>query len=162
MWLVNKDFSFRNFILTFFQQFHIVLEDKIKNARGCLFEFILGGNVGVQRSGDGRPSGRCKIITFNSRYLHIPNFEMLDARVALAFNKIIEKSFIENSFFKMKVGNKKHKKRFFFRGKKIAHVIHDNLRSLAFMVSFSITLICSQLLFEMMTFKNLIRHEKKC
>ena len=32
-----------------------------------------------QRSGDGRFSGRCKIIAFNSGFFsHFPNFEMLD------------------------------------------------------------------------------------
>ena len=51
---------------------------------------------------------------------------MLDARVASALNKIIE-----NSFFKMKIGleeQKAQKEDRFFRGRQIAHMIHDNLR----------------------------------
>ena len=44
-----------------------------------------------QRSGDGRLSGRIKIFAINCGQ-EFPNFEMLDAKIASALNKIIQNS----------------------------------------------------------------------
>ena len=51
-----------------------MLEDMIQNPSKCLFRFSLGGNVMDQRSGDGRFSGRFKIIAFNSGLYSFPEF----------------------------------------------------------------------------------------
>ena len=105
-----------------------MLEDMIQNPSKCLFRFSLGGNVMEQRSGDGRFSGRFKIIAFNSGFFsHFPNFEMLDARIASALNKIIQKP-----NFKKKVSleeQKAQKEDRFFRGRQIACMIYDYLPS---------------------------------
>ena len=57
-------------------------------------------------------------------YSHFPNFEMLDAKIASALNKIIQ-----NSQFKKKVSLEEQKAqkedRFFLRGRQIAFVVYD-------------------------------------
>ena len=64
-----------------------------------LSQFSLGGNVLDQRSGDGRVGGRSKVIALNSRFFsHFPKFQILDARIAFAPNKIFQ-----NSYSKKKV-----------------------------------------------------------
>ena len=60
-----------------------MLEDKIQNSGKFLFRFSREGDVMDQRSGDGRVSGRSKVIA--------------DARIASALNEIIQ-----NSYFKKK------------------------------------------------------------
>ena len=57
-----------------------------------------------QRSGNGRFSGRFEIIALNARLCSFQNFEMLDARIASALNKIIQ-----NSYFKKKVSLEEQK-----------------------------------------------------
>ena len=75
-----------------------------------------------------------------------PNFEMLDARIAAALNKIIQ-----NSHFKKKVSLEEQKAqkddRRFLRGRRIAYLIYDYFRVtgahdtvLDYAVLFSITL----------------------
>ena len=57
---------------------------------------------------------------------HFPNFELLDARIASALNKIIQ-----NSHFKKKVGleeQKAQKEDRFHRGRQIAFMMYDYLR----------------------------------
>ena len=57
---------------------------------------------------------------------HFPNFDMLDARIASALNKIIQ-----NSYFKKKVSleeQKAQKEDRFLRGRQIAYMIYDNFR----------------------------------
>ena len=57
---------------------------------------------------------------------HFPNFEMLDARIASALNKIIE-----NSNFKKKISleeQKAQKEDRFFRGRQIAYMVYDYFR----------------------------------
>ena len=57
---------------------------------------------------------------------NFPNFEMLDARIAFALNKIIH-----NSQFKKKVSleeQKAQKKDRFLRGRQIAFMIYDHFR----------------------------------
>ena len=80
-----------------------------------------------QRSGDGRFGGRLKkIIALNSGLLKFPDFEMLDARIASALNKIIQ-----NSYFKKKVSleeEKAQKEDRFLRGRQIAYMIYDYFR----------------------------------
>ena len=59
-------------------------------------------------------------------YSHFPKFEMLDARIASALNKIIQ-----NSYFKKKVSleeRKAQKEDRFLRGRQIAHMIYDYFR----------------------------------
>ena len=55
-----------------------------------------------------------------------PNFEMLDAKIASALNKIIQ-----NSYFKKKVSleeQKAQKEDWFHRGRQIAFMIYDYFR----------------------------------
>ena len=57
---------------------------------------------------------------------NFPNFEMLDAKIASALNKIIQ-----NSKFKKKVSleeQKAQKEDQFFRGRQIAYMIYDYFR----------------------------------
>ena len=56
-----------------------------------------------QRSGDGRFSGRIKIFAINCGQ-EFPIFELLDAKIASALNKIIQ-----NSHFKKKVSLEEQK-----------------------------------------------------
>ena len=59
-------------------------------------------------------------------YTHFPNFEMLDARIASALNKITP-----NSYIKKKVSleeQKAQKEDRFLRGRQIAHMIYDYFR----------------------------------
>ena len=59
-------------------------------------------------------------------YTHFPNFEMLDARIASALNKIIQKS-----HFKKMVSleeQKAQKAGRFLRGRQIAYMIYDYFR----------------------------------
>ena len=93
-----------------------MLEDEIQNQSKCLFQFSLGSNVM-----DEFKSSR-SIQGFTS----FPNFEMLDARIASALNKIIQ-----NSYFKKKVRleeRKAQKEDRSLRGRQIAHMIDDNFR----------------------------------
>ena len=80
-----------------------------------------------QRTGDGRFGGRFfKSSRSIQGYSHFPNFEILDARIASAQNKIIQ-----NSYFKKKVSLEEHKAQKqdrFFRGRQIACMIHDCFR----------------------------------
>ena len=59
-------------------------------------------------------------------YIHFPNFEMLDARIAYSLNKIIL-----NSFFSKKVSLEEQKatnEDLFIRGRQIAYMIYDYFR----------------------------------
>ena len=78
-----------------------------------------------QRSGDGRFIGRIKILAINC-WKNFPNFEMLDAKIASALNKIIQ-----NSHFKKKVSleeQKAQKEDRFLRGRQIVFMIYDYFR----------------------------------
>ena len=62
----------------------------------------------------------------STRGISMPNFEVLDARIASALNKIIH-----NSHFKRKISleDKRPRKRtVFFRGRQIAYLIYDYFR----------------------------------
>ena len=103
-----------------------MLEGKIQNTRKFMFPFSLGSHVMDQRSGDGRFSGRITKASRSIKGKDFPNFEMLDARIASALNKIIQ-----NSQFKKKVSlekNRKPKRSRFQRGRQIAYMIYDHFR----------------------------------
>ena len=73
-------------------------------------------------------------------YAHFPNFEMLDARVASALNKIIL-----NSHFKKKVSLEEQKAQIedrFLRGRQIAYMIYDNFPTIG---AHDIVLDCADL-----------------
>ena len=56
----------------------------------------------------------------------LPNFEVLDARIALALNEIIH-----NSHFKRRISleeQKAQKQDLFLRGRQTAYLIYDNFR----------------------------------
>ena len=62
------------------------------------------------------------------RGISMPNFEVLDARIASALNKIIH-----NSHFKRRISldeQKAQKQDSFLRGRQIAYLIYDYFRSL--------------------------------
>ena len=83
------------------------------------------------------------------RGISMPNFEVLDARIASALSKIIH-----NSQFKRRVSleeQKAQKEDRFLRGRQIAY-----LRSLESMILSKTMPTCSLLFFEMMIFRNSI------
>ena len=88
-----------------------------------------------------------------------PNFEMLDARIASALNKIIQ-----NSYFKKKVSleeRQAQKEDRFLRGRQIAYMIYDYFESLVLMIPFLIMLIYSLSLFATTLFRTSIRDGTK-
>ena len=102
-----------------------LLEDKIQNWGMYLFTVPYGSYAMDQRSGDGWISGWSKIIAFCQRN-SFPDFELLDARIASALNKIIQ-----DTRFRRKVSleeMKAHKEDRFLRGRQIAYLIYDYFR----------------------------------
>ena len=101
-----------------------LLEDKIQDRDMYLFAILHGSYALDQRSGDGwfselrsSPSTRC---------ISMPNFEVLDARIASVLNKIIH-----NSQFKKRISleeQKAQKEDRFLRGRQIAYLIYDHFR----------------------------------
>ena len=88
------------------------------------------------------------------RGISMPNFEVLDARIASALNKIIH-----NSQFKRKISleeQKAQKQDRFLRGRQIAYLIYDYFGSLEPMILSKTTPTCSLLFFEMTIFRNSI------
>ena len=101
----------------------LMLEDKIRNPGKFLFRFSLGSNVMGHRSGDGPFSGCFEKSSRSIEGKDFPNFEMQDARIASALNKIIQ-----SSQFKKKVSleeQKAQKEDQFLRGRQIAYMIYD-------------------------------------
>ena len=88
------------------------------------------------------------------RSIPMPDFEVLDARIASALNKIIH-----NSHFKKKISleeQKAQKKDRFLRGRQIAYLIYEQSGSLEPMILSKTTPTCSPLFFEMTIFRNSI------
>ena len=88
-----------------------------------------------------------------------PNFEMLDAKIASALNKIIQ-----NSQFKKKVSlgeQKTQEEDRFLRGRQIAFMIYDYFRVTGAQTQYWIMRIYSLSLFETTTFRNSIRDGTK-
>ena len=86
------------------------------------------------------------------RGISMPNFEVLDARIASALNKIIH-----NTRFKRKVSleeQKAQKEDRFLRGRQIAYLIYEYIRALEPMILSRIMPTYLQLLFEMMILRN--------
>ena len=84
----------------------------------------------------------------------MPNFEVLDARIASALNRIIH-----NTRFKKKVSleeQKAQKKDRLLRGRQIAYLIYDYFRVTGANDSVENYATYLQLLFEMMIFRNSI------
>ena len=103
-----------------------MLEDKIQKPSDYLVWFSIGGYVMDQRSRDGRLIGWLKKTSGSIAGQTFPKFEMLDARIASALNKIIQ-----NSQFKKKVSleeQKAQKEDRFLRGRQIAFIIYDYFR----------------------------------
>ena len=87
---------------------------------------------------------------------HGPNFELLDARIASALNKIIQ-----NTRLKKKVSleeMKAYKEDRFLRGRQIAYLIYEYFRVTGPTILSRIMRTYSQLFFEMMKFRNSIRN----
>ena len=103
-----------------------MLEDEIQNWSKFLFPFSLGGNVIDQRSEMVESVDYLESSRSIQGNTHFPNFEMLDARIASALNKIIQ-----DSYFKKKVSleeQKAQKEDRFLRVKQIAHTIYVYFR----------------------------------
>ena len=103
-----------------------MLEDEIQNRSKFLFPFSLGGNVMDQRSEMVESVDYLESSRSIQGDTHFPNFEMLDARIASALNKIIQ-----DSYFKQKVSleeQKAQKEDRFLRVRQIAHTIYDYFR----------------------------------
>ena len=84
----------------------------------------------------------------------MPDFEVLDARIASALSRIIH-----NSHFKRRVSLEKQKAQKedrFLRGRQIAYLIYEYSGSLEPMIPSKTTPTCSLLFFEMMMFRNSI------
>ena len=91
----------------------------------------------------------------STRGISMPNFEVLDARIASALNKIIH-----NSQFKRRISleeQKAQKQDRFLRGRQIAYLIYDTSRSLESMILSKTMPTYSLLVYEMMIFRNSIR-----
>ena len=87
------------------------------------------------------------------------NFEMLDAKIASALNKIIL-----NSHFKKKVSldeQKAQREDRFLRGRQIAFMIFTTFESFLLMIQFLIALMYSLLFFMTIVFRNSIRDGTK-
>ena len=98
---------------------------RFKKPSDYLFLFSIGGRVVDQRSGDGRIIERIKILPIK-RGKNFSNFEMLDAKIASALQKITK-----HSHFKKKVSLEEQnaqKEDPFLRGRRIAFMIHDLFR----------------------------------
>ena len=90
----------------------------------------------------------------STRGISMPNFEVLDARIASALNKIIH-----NSHFKRKISleeQKAQKEDRFLRGRQIAYLIYEQFGSLEPMILSKTIPTCSPLFFEMTIFRNSI------
>ena len=104
LWLDSKDHRYRSFSSTncpHLQRLFFCWKIKFKNQVTTCSDFCFWSDVMDQGSGDGR--GWIKILAINCRW-GFPNFEMLDARVADALNKIIQ-----YSHFQKKVSLEKQK-----------------------------------------------------
>ena len=89
----------------------------------------------------------------SSRCISMPNFEVLDARIASALNKIIH-----NSHFKRRISleeQKAQKQDRFLRGRQIAYLIYDYFRVTG--VHYSVENYADFSVYEMMIFRNSIR-----
>ena len=104
------------------------LEDKIQDRGMYLFTISYGGYALDQRSGDGWFSGWISKIFVHlySWYFECQNFEVLDARIASALNRIIH-----NSQFKRRISLEEQlaqKEDRVFRGRQIACMIYEYFR----------------------------------
>ena len=99
-----------------------LLEDKVQDRAMYLFAISYGSDAMDQRSGVGWFSRWIKIFS-SIRGVSMPNFEVLDARIASALNKIIH-----ISHFKRRISleeQKAQKQDRFLRGRQIACLIYD-------------------------------------
>ena len=90
------------------------------------------------------------------RGIQMPNFEVLDAKIASALNRIIH-----NTQFKRKVSleeQRAQKEDPFFRGRQIAHLIYEYFRVTGANDSVVVVPTYLQLFFAMMIFRNSIRN----
>ena len=84
----------------------------------------------------------------------MPKFEVLDARIASALNKIVH-----NSQFKRRISleeQKAQKEDRFLRGRQIAYLIYDYFWVTGATILSKTMPTCSQLVFEMTIFRNSI------
>ena len=91
----------------------------------------------------------------STRGIHMLNFEVLDARIASALNRIIP-----NSHVRRRVSleeQKAQKEDRFFRGRQIAYLIYEYFRVTGAKILSTIMPTYSLLLFEMMIFRNSIQ-----
>ena len=105
-----------------------MLEDKIQDARIKRLPVLISHPTLCYGSKKWRWSIQWTIkkLSRSIQGEDFPNFEMLDARIALALNKTIQ-----NSHFKKKVSleeQKAQKEDRFLRGRQIAEMIYDNFR----------------------------------
>ena len=90
------------------------------------------------------------------RGIPMPNFEVLDARIASALNKIIH-----NSHFKRRISLEEHKAQKqdrFLRGRQIAYLIYEYFGVTGAMILSRTLPTCSRSVYEMMIFMNSIRN----
>ena len=95
-------------------------------------------------------------LRLSVREIRMPDFEVLEARIASALNRIIH-----NSHFKRRVSleeQKAQKEDRFLRGRQIAYLIYEYFRSLEPMIPSRTMPTYLQLFFEMMIFRNSIRN----
>ena len=93
------------------------------------------------------------------RGIRTPDFEVLDAKIASALNKIIH-----NSHFKRKISleeQKAQKQDRFLRGRQIAYLIYEYFRVMEPTILSRILPTYLQLFFEMMIFRNAIQNGTK-
>ena len=102
-----------------------MLEDKIQNEGMYLFTILCGSDAMDQGSGVGYSVDDSKSSS-SIRGISMPNFEVLNANIASALNKIIH-----NSQFKRKISleeQKAQKLDRFLHGRQVAHLIFEHFR----------------------------------
>ena len=115
-----SDFSFRQISFT---SNVCLLEDMIQDRGIYLFTISYGSYALDQRSGDMVDSVDDFKSSSSVRGIQMPNFEVLDARIASALNRIIH-----NSHFRRRISleeMKSQKEDRFFRGRQIAYLIYE-------------------------------------
>ena len=132
-----------------------LLEDKVQDQSMYLFSISYGNFAMDERSGEMVDSVDELRSSSSTRGISMPNFEVLDARIASALNKIIQ-----NSQFKRRISleeQKAQKQESFLRGRQIAYLIYDYFRVTGSHDSVETTQTCLLLFFEKTIFRNSIR-----
>ena len=145
-----------------FLQIHNVSNVSLVGRYGSRLRYVLVHNF-LRKQCDGSKKWRWLIqwdelrSSSSTRGISMPNFEVLDARIASALNKIIHKSHFKR---RISLEEEKPKKRTVsFAADRLLTWSTSTSGSLELMIPLRITLTYLQLFFEIMTFRNSIQKE---